>query len=73
MTAAYNNKSKKITANIANKLIAKTKWQYFDDPLISLTDSDRMEWTDDGEFLCLTESGIEDFESFIQSAEEASE
>jgi hypothetical protein len=71
MTAAYENKSKRISKAKAHKLIAKTKWQYFEEPTINLTESGLMEWTDDGEYLCLTEAGEEDYESFIAQAEEA--
>ena len=73
MTAAYENKLKRISKAKAQKLISKTKWQYAEDPTSNLTETELMEWTDDGEYLCLTEAGQEDYETFIQAAEEASE
>jgi len=71
MRAAYENKSKQIAAGRVRKIIGQTKWLYSEDPLIGLTDSERMVWTDDGEFLRLTQDGIEDYETFILPAEDA--
>ena len=73
MTAAYSNKAKRISKAKAQKLISKTKWQYPEDPTSNLTEAELMEWTDDGDYLCLTEAGQDDYETFIQAAEETSE
>lgn len=73
MTAAYENKSKRITAGKVSKVIGRTKWQYVEDPLIHITESELMEWTGDGEYLRLTEAGQQDYEEFVQPAEDACE
>jgi len=73
MTAAFVNQSKRLSKGKAEKIIRQTKWQYAEDPTSSVTESGLMEWSDDGEYLILTEAGQEDYENFIQDAEEASE
>lgn len=73
MAAAYANQSKRISKGKAEKIIRRTKWQYAAGPTRQITASGLMKWTDSGEFLCLTEDGREDYETFIQAAEEASQ
>jgi hypothetical protein len=71
ITAAYENKSKRLPRSKVEKIISQTKWQYYgpEIPTVGVTEARLMEWTDDGEYLCLTEDGIEEFENFIRDAE----
>lgn len=71
ITAAYENHSKRISKANAEKIIGRTKWQYAKNPTRSVTEAGLMEWTADGEFLCLTETGIEEYEEGIRDVEEA--
>jgi DNA-directed RNA polymerase subunit M/transcription elongation factor TFIIS len=70
ITAAYENKSR-LPRSKVEKIISQTKWQYYgpESPTVSVTEARLMKWTDDGEYLCLTEDGIEEFENFIRDAE----
>ena len=71
MTAAYQNQSKRVSKGKAEKIIGRTKWQHAANPTRSVTEAGLMQWTADRKFLCLTEDGIEDYEEFIQDAEDA--
>ncbi|NQU25650.1 MAG: hypothetical protein HQ567_30555 [Candidatus Nealsonbacteria bacterium] len=73
MAAAHANQSKRISKGKAEKIIGRTKWQHAAGPTRNITASGLMQWTASGEFLCLTEDGREDYETFIQAAEEASQ
>lgn len=73
MREAYENQSKQITKGKAEKIIGATKWQHAKNPTDNLVTAGLMEWTGDGDFLQLTEEGIEEYENSIQNVEEASE
>lgn len=71
ITAAYENRSKRISKSKSEKIIGRTKWQYAKNPTRSVTEAGLMEWTPNGEFLCLTDEGIEEYENGIRDVEEA--
>jgi DNA-directed RNA polymerase subunit M/transcription elongation factor TFIIS len=75
LRVAYENASKQITRGKVQKIINRTKWQYFteESPLINLTESEYVEWTENGNHLRITERGIEHYESDILGAGEADE
>jgi hypothetical protein len=75
LTAASNNTTKRITTERVQKIIQKTKWQYFDmedNPTINLTESDElMEWLGDrGTHLKITAKGEQVLKDFIQAAKD---
>ncbi len=70
ITAAYKDKLRRISLAKAESIITGTKWQDFEVPTHHFVDSGLMEWISEGDFHCLTESGIEDYEKFIRDAED---
>lgn len=73
LTAAHEKSSKRLTKREVERIIGGTRWQYFipDHPTIHLTEDFLMEWSDDGEYLLLTDSGQDEVNAIL-AAEEAS-
>lgn len=72
LTAAHEKTTKRLTKKEVEKIIGGTRWQYFvpDHPTINLTEEGLMEWSEDREFLLLTESGQYEVDHVILAAEE---